>query len=390
MSCDAPSPDVRWAARRAMSAGSGALSARLPDFPWNALTPYVEMANAHPDGVVDLSVGTPVDPTPDFVRRALETASDAHGYPVTAGSPRLRESMAGWLDRRLGVQVDSGDVLPVIGSKEFVAWLPTMLGLGASDTVVIPELAYPTYAVGVEIAGARIVRADSTMAMGPAPVAMVWINSPANPTGRVLPVDHLRKVVAWARERGALVVSDECYIELSWSDDPAEQPMSALHPSVCGDSTDGVIAIHSLSKRSNMAGYRLGFVAGDSSVIASLLEVRKHAGMIVAAPIQAAGVAAYDDDDHVEMQRDRYRARRELLRTALIEAGFRVDHSEAALYLWATREERCWDTVDWLARRGILVAPGEFYGPNGNAHVRVALTATDERVSSAASRLRLA
>ena len=370
-----------------MSEGTGALSARLPDFPWNALTPYVETANAHPDGVVDLSVGTPVDPTPDVVRRALETASDAPGYPLTGGTPRLRESMAAWLDRRLGVTVDSADVMPVIGSKELVAWLPTMLGLGSSDTVVIPELAYPTYAVGAQIAGAMLVRADSTTALGPEPVTMVWINSPANPTGRVLPVEHLRKVVAWARERGALVVSDECYIELSWSSDPAERPVSALHPTVCGDSTEGIMVVHSLSKRSNMAGYRLGFVAGDSSVVASLLEVRKHAGMIVPGPIQAAGIAAYDDDDHVEIQRDRYRRRRELLHTALIDAGFRVDHSEAAIYLWATRDEPCWDTVGWLARRGILVAPGEFYGPKGNAHVRVALTATDERVSSAVKRL---
>ncbi len=366
----------------------GGLAERLPDFPWNALVPIADVARTHPDGIVDLSVGTPVDPTPDVVRRALESASDAHGYPLTAGTVELRSSMSAWMQRQLGASVDVDDVLPVIGTKELVAWLPTMLGLGATDTVVIPELAYPTYAVGAEIARANVVRSDDTISLGPAPVSLVWINSPANPTGQIIPIEHLRKVVAWARERGALVVSDECYFELSWFDRDEDSPVSVLNPAVCGASTDGILAVHSLSKRSNMAGYRLGFVAGDSGVVESLREVRKHAGMIVPAPIQAAGIAAYDDDLHVQVQRERYRARREILLESLLGAGFTVDHSEGALYLWATRGEPCWDTVKWLAHRGILVAPGDFYGPKGFAHVRVALTATDERVAAAASRLR--
>ena len=370
-----------------MSGARGVLAARLPDFPWNSLTRYAELAASHADGVVDLSVGTPVDPTPDVIRRALESASDAHGYPVTAGSPALRESITGWLERRLGVHLAESSVLPCIGTKELVAGLPLMMGLTDADTVVIPELAYPTYAIGAQIVGARVVRSDSTMALGPEAVSLVWVNSPANPTGRILPVEHLRKVVAWARERGALVVSDECYIELCWSDDPADQPVSVLHPSVCGGSTDGIIAVHSLSKRSNMAGYRLGFVAGDAGVVSSLLEARKHAGLIVPDPIQAAGIAAYGDDAHVYVQRERYGARRVRLRAALVRAGFRVDHSEGALYLWVTRDEPCWDTVNWLAGQGILVAPGEFYGPQGSAHVRVALTASDERVDAAVDRL---
>lgn len=367
---------------------TGGLAERLPDFPWNALLPLANIARAHPDGIVDLSVGTPVDPTPEVVRRALESASDAHGYPLTAGSVELRSSMSAWMQRQLGASVNANDVLPVIGTKELVAWLPTMLGLGATDTVVIPELAYPTYAVGADIANTLVVRSDDTVSLGPAPVSLVWINSPANPTGRVLPVEHLRKVVAWARERGALVVSDECYIELSWSTTDGDSPVSALNPTICGASTNGIVAIHSLSKRSNMAGYRLGFIAGDPNVVESLREVRKHAGMIVPAPIQAAGIAAYDDDLHVQVQRERYRTRRAVLLDALVGAGFRVDHSEGALYLWATRGEPCWDTVDWLAHRGILVAPGDFYGPKGFAHVRIALTATDERIAAAASRLR--
>jgi succinyldiaminopimelate transaminase len=274
-------------------------------------------------------------------------------------------------------------VLPTIGSKELVAWLPTLLGVGAADLVVIPSLAYPTYEVGATLAGATVLRADSTVAVGPARPALVWLNSPSNPTGRVLPAEHLRKVVEWARERNTVVVSDECYLTLGWE----TTPVSVLHPSVCGDSHDGVLAVHSLSKSSSLAGYRAGYVTGDPALVAALLAVRKHAGMIVPHPVQAAMTAALSDDDHVTAQRARFGARRTVLRNALTAAGFTIEHSEAGLYLWATRGEDAWTTVDWLAERGILVAPGTFYGPTGGAHVRVALTATDERVAAAAARL---
>ena len=150
---------------------------------------------------------------------------------------------------------------------------------------------------------------------------------------------------------------------------------------------DGLIAVHSLSKRSNLAGYRAGFLTGDAALVRELLEVRKHAGMMVPAPVQAAMVAALDDDAHVDVQRARYLSRRAQLRAALESAGFRIEHSEGGLYLWATRGDDCWDTVNWLAERGILVAPGSFYGSAGRRHVRVALTATDERVATAARRL---
>jgi succinyldiaminopimelate transaminase len=272
-------------------------------------------------------------------------------------------------------------VLPTIGSKELVAWLPTLLGIGPGDTVVIPSVCYPTYEVGVRLAGATVVRSDSLTALGPAPVKLVWLNSPGNPTGRVLPSAHLRKVVAWARERGAVVVNDECYLSLGWEG----APVSIL--SVCDGAYDGVLAVHSLSKRSNLAGYRAGFVSGDPSLVNELLAVRKHAGMIVPAPVQAAMVAALGDESHVDEQRSRYHARRALLRPALEKAGFTIEHSEAGLYLWATRDEDCWSTVDWFAGIGILVAPGSFYGPDGERHVRLALTASDERVSSAVHRL---
>jgi succinyldiaminopimelate transaminase len=320
---------------------------------------------------------------PDVVQAALAATTDTPGYPATYGTAALRESAAGWLRRRLGVEADPDHVLPVIGAKEAVAWLPTLFGLGPGDRVGMPALAYPTYAVGIQLAGATAVVVDSTTSVGPAPLAMLWVNSPANPTGQVLPATHLRKLVDWSRERGTILVSDECYIEYGWSD----EPRSILHPDVCGGSHDGLLTLHSLSKRSNLAGYRAGFLAGDGQLIAELLEARKHAGMIVPSPVQAAMIAALDDDEHVRVQRDRYLARRDVLRPALLQAGFRVENSEAGLYLWSTRDEDCWTTVGWLAERGILVAPGSFYGPIGSRHVRVALTATDERIAAAAARL---
>ncbi len=274
-------------------------------------------------------------------------------------------------------------MLPAIGTKEMIAWLPTLLGLGADDLIVIPELAYPTYEVGALLARSRTIRADGLNRLGPERASLIFVNSPSNPTGKVLGVEHLRKVVDWARERDAIVVSDECYLGLTWD----AEAVSVLDPRVCDGDHTNLLAVHSLSKTSNLASYRAGFVTGDASLVAELLEVRKHAGMMVPLPIQAAMTAALADDEHENIQRERYRARRTILKSAVEAAGFTVDHSEAGLYLWATRGEKCRDTVDWLADRGILVAPGEFYGPDGAHHVRIALTATDERIDAAAARL---
>lgn len=360
------------------------VSASLPEFPWDTLAEANTTALAHPDGIVDLSVGTPVDPVAPLIREALAAASSAPGYPATAGTARLRESAVAALGRRFGVtELDGAAVLPVIGTKELIAWLPTLLGLGSTDVVVVPELAYPTYEVGARLVGAQIVRADSLTQLGPQSPALLYLNSPSNPTGKVLGVDHLRKVVGWARERGVVVASDECYLGLAWD----AEPVSVLHPSVCDGDHTGLLAVHSLSKSSSLAGYRAGFVAGDAGLVAELLSVRKHAGMMVPTPVQAAMVAALDDDDHAKLQRERYAHRRAVLLPALLSAGFSVDHSEAGLYLWATRGAGCRETVAWLAERGILAAPGEFYGPRGSQHVRVALTASDERIDAAARRL---
>ena len=359
-------------------------SSRFPEFPWDTLAEAKARAAAHPDGLVDLSMGTPVDPTPDVVQKALADAADSPGYPTVLGQVAVRQAAVDWLERRFGITGLSADhVLPTIGSKEFIANLPTQLGLGPDDLVVVPELAYPTYEVAARYARCQVVASDSTVALGPARPALVFVNSPANPHGRILGADHLRKMIAWTRERGALLVSDECYLEYAWEGEPA----SVLHPDVNGGSLEGVLAVHSLSKRSNIAGYRGAFVAGDPDVVREVLAVRKHLGFMVPAIVQAAMIAALGDDEHVDRQRAVYAARRMALRAGLEKAGFTIEHSQGSLFLWATRDEPCRDTIDWLAERGILAAPGDFYGVPGQRHVRLAVTATDERIAAAATRL---
>ncbi|MCD9197049.1 succinyldiaminopimelate transaminase [Aeromicrobium wangtongii] len=360
------------------------VSERFPEFPWDTIAGAKARAAEHPGGIVDLSIGTPVDPTPEVAREALVGAADSPGYPTVFGPESLRQAAVDWLERRFEITgLSPSQVLPTVGSKELIANLPMQLGLGAGDLVVIPELAYPTYEVGARYAGCEVLAADSTIAIGPRKPALIYLNSPANPHGRILGKDHLRKVVEFARERGALLVSDECYLEFAWDD----EPFSVLHPDICGGSFDGLLAVHSLSKRSNLAGYRDAFVVGDQAVVDELLAVRKHLGFMLPTPVQAAMTAALADDTHVQEQQQVYAARRADLRAALESAGFTVEHSQGALYLWATRGEPCRDTVAWLAERGILVAPGEFYGSAGAQHVRVAFTATDDRIAAAVERL---
>ncbi len=298
----------------------------------------------------------------------------------------MREAAAGWLARRHGVSVDPAAVLPVIGTKEFIAWLPTLLGCGPGDVVAHPALAYPTYDVG-RPAGRAPGRspADSLPRSDPNGCALAWLNSPSNPTGQVLPAEHLRKVVSWARDRGTVVASDECYLELGWD----ATPLSVLHPDVCGESHRGLLAVHSLSKRSNLAGYRAGFVTGDPDLVAELLEVRKHAGMIVPAPVQAAMAAALNDDDHAA------RAVRPVTRPGGTGCGRRWRRL-AGLSITPSPGCTCgpripaWTagrSVQRLAGAGILVAPGDILRTGRRRHIRVALTATDERIDAAVQRL---
>lgn len=367
----------------------------LPDYPWDTMAPYRATAEQHPDGLINLSIGTPVDPTPDVIRQALAQATDAHGYPTTHGTLTLRQAIVDWFERRRGVPgLTTDQVMPTIGSKELVAWLPFLLGLGEGDIVVRPTVAYPTYDIGAQLAGATPVAADSLDELDEATrakVRLIWVNSPANPTGIVRDTAELKKIVDDARAIGAVVASDECYAELGWGRwDTAQggEPVpSILDPRVCGDTQELVLAAYSLSKQSNFAGYRGAFLAGDPAIMANLVNSRKHAGMIVPAPVQAAMTAALADDSHVEAQKNLYRARREILLPALEKFGLRVENSEAGLYLWVTSGEDTWATVQRFAERGILIGPGVFYGDAGQGYVRVALTGSDDDIARAARRL---
>ena len=351
---------------------------KLPDFPWDALAPYGDKAKAHPSGLIDLSQGTPVDPTPDFIQEALQKASNSPSYPVTAGTLELREAISNWASNNLGASGEFG-VLPLIGSKELVAWLPTIL---ESEHVLYPEIAYPTYLVGSMIAKIKATKVDFDSDIWP-DADLAWVNSPANPTGRVHTDKELINAIQWARggNGNRVVVADECYLEFG----NGITPKSIL--SLTGGNNKNILAIHSLSKRSSMAGYRAAMMIGDKELIAKILEVRKHAGMMVPLPVQRAMVAALADKVHVEIQRDIYNARKAKVRSAIEKHGFKVDHSEAGLYLWATRNERDWDSVAWFANQGILVTPGHFYGELGANHVRIAMTATDAQIDELVRRI---
>ena len=348
---------------------------KLPDFPWDALAPFGEKAKAHPSGFIDLSQGTPVDATPEFIQEVFKAASNSPSYPVTMGTPELREAIANWAKNELGASGEFG-VLPLIGSKELVAWLPTIL---QSKHVLYPEVAYPTYLVGSMIAQTKSSTVDFDATNWP-DGDLAWVNTPSNPTGRVHSDDELLNAINWAR-KGGVVVADECYLEFG----NGITPKSIL--ALTGGNNRNILAIHSLSKRSSMAGYRAAMMIGDKDLIAKILEVRKHAGMMVPLPVQKAMVAALGDNKHVAEQRDRYNARKAKVRSAIEKNGFKVDHSEAGLYLWATRDESAWDSVSWFAERGILVTPGHFYGEKGANHVRIAMTATDAQIDELVKRL---
>jgi succinyldiaminopimelate transaminase len=358
---------------------------RLPEYPWQKLKPYREQAAKHPLGLIDLSVGNPIDPTPAVIQQALDGASDSPGYPTTWGDEKTRTAIAGWYSRRRRVPgLTADNVLLTIGSKEFISWLPIMLGLTAKDALVQPTLAYTAYEVGAAFAGAQLVISDDPE-MWPKNTKLIWLNSPGNPNGGVHSVEHLKRCVAKARELGAVIVNDECYAELGW--DGLDHIPCILDSEVTGGDVTGILSIYSLSKQSNLAGYRAAFAAGDQSLIKGLVNLRMHSGMMVPNPVQKAMVVAVSDDSHVQHQKELYRARREVLLPALISYGFRVQDSEAGLYLWVTKGKNCWDTISELADLGVLAVPGEFYGEAGKNHVRFSITATDQEIQAAAQRL---
>jgi succinyldiaminopimelate transaminase len=361
---------------------------RLPEYPWEQLKPYSAKAALHERGAVDLSVGSPVDPTPSIIQDALSDSSNAPGYPSTGGSSEFKNAVVEWFARRRGVPgLKPEQVMPTIGSKELISFLPLLMGLGPGDVVVQPKVAYTAYVVGAALCGAEIISEDDP-AKWPANAKLIWINSPGNPDGRVLDVDELKAAVDRARELGALLASDECYAELGWDEWSDKLIPSALDPRVCGDSHEGILVCYSLSKQSNLAGYRAAFAVGEASLVKGLVNLRMHSGLNTPAPTQKVMTVALGDYEHVAVEKELYRERREILLAAVRGYGFELSDSQAGLYLWATLGEDCWKTVDRMAELGIVVVPGTFYGEHSTHHVRFSLTATDDKIEEAANRLR--
>ncbi len=360
-----------------------------PPYPYDRLDQLRAIAAEHPLGCLDLSIGTPVDPAPEVVTSVLADATALPGYPPSIGTPELRAAASDWLKRVAGAVVGVDQVAACIGTKEFVVGLPRWLSLRdpSRDTVLYPAVSYPSYAMGATLAGCRAVAvpmtADWSLDVGQidsgdaARALCLWVNTPGNPAGGL---DDLDAAVAWGRDNDVLVVSDECYIEFTWSGPPR---------TVLTSGTEGLLAVHSLSKRSNLAGGRLGFYAGDAGLVEYLREVRKHAGFMVPGPLQAAGVAAFGDDAHVEVQRDRYRSRLSNLASGLRSAGVPVEMPRGGFYLWvASPDGDGWDFAQQLASdSGIVASPGEFYGVAGAGHVRLAVVAPDEEFAVIGDRL---
>ena len=360
-----------------------------PPYPYDLLDEARALATTLPGGAVDLSVGTPCDPVPDVVADALAAATDAaRSYPSSVGSADLLDAVCGWFDRRLDVDIEPVQVGACIGSKEFVSGLPQVLRLRdpSRDTVLFPAISYPSYAMGAEMAGCRSVpvpldadwRLDlSAIDEADAGRALcLWANTPGNPAGAL---DDLGAVATWGRERGVPVLSDECYVEFTWDGPPR---------SVLQHGSEGVIAVHSLSKRSNLAGLRVGYYAGDAELVHYLREVRKHQGFMIPGPAQAAGVAALADQSHVEAQAIRYHRRLGLLAGIMGDLGIGASLPAGGFYLWmAAPDGDAWGLIHRLAGTlGIVVSPGEFYGPDGGGHVRIAAVATDDRLDLVAER----
>ncbi|MDT4893675.1 MAG: hypothetical protein QOE97_2710 [Pseudonocardiales bacterium] len=358
-----------------------------PPYPYDRLNEVIELAGKHEGGAIDLSIGTPCDPAPADVIAALSSGDAARGYPPSIGTPEFRRAAADWIERRLGAAVDPATELAAcVGTKEFVASVPQYLRLRdpSRDTVLYPAISYPTYEMGATLAGCRAVPYRdlgdlADLADGDASRTLcLWVNSPGNPTGDVA---DLPAAAAWGRARGVPVFSDECYAEFTWAGEPT---------TVLREGTEGVLALHSLSKRDNFAGARIGFYAGDADLVHYLREVRKHAGLMPPGPVQAAAVIALGDDSHVEVQRGRYLRRLRLLRDILVAAGYPCELPDGAFYLWAPAPGGdAWAAArDLAARIGIVVSPGDFYGAAGAGFFRVAAVQPDERIELAAARVR--
>jgi succinyldiaminopimelate transaminase len=374
-----------------------------PPYPYERLAPYKALAEAVPGGLVDCSIGDPCDPVPASVADVLAaTVQSGVRYPPSIGTTQLRTAACGWMDRRLGVSIDPSAVIACVGTKELVASLPHHLHLRdpERDTVLHPDVAYPTYEMGALLGGLRSVpvRADAEGRLDLDAVSdddadralLLWINHPANPTGAVADVAWMQRAAAWGRSRGIVVASDECYVEFSYLADGTPAPLGdPSRASILHAGSEGVLAVHSLSKRSNMAGMRVGFVAGDPALVGFVGEVRKHAGMMVPGPVQAAAAAALDDDAHVDLQVARYGQRRRIVADWAAEAGLLDGSGRGAFYLWLSDPAGAdgWDLARRFAETGMLVSPGDLYGIPGRPWVRVAVVQPDDRLVLGVERL---
>ena len=363
-----------------------------PPYPYDRLRELQAIAVAHEGGMVDLSIGTPNDAPPQAVIDALSTSGAERGYPPSIGSATYRDAAAEWMDRRLGIAIDPAQIAACVGTKEVVAGVPQWLRLRSPerDTVLYPAISYPTYAMGATLAGCRAVAvpidAANSIDLGaidPSDIARalcLWVNTPGNPTGGL---DNLGVIAEWGRTHGVPVFSDECYIEFTWQGPPR---------TILEHGTDGLIAVHSLSKRSNLAGLRAGVFAGDRDIVNYLKEIRKHAGFIVAGPVQAAAAVAWSDDVHVDEQRDRYRNRLVRMQSILRDWGVEVELPGGAFYLWVPAPDGdAWAFARRLATEaGVLASPGDFYGDAGRDHVRLAMVCADTQLELVARRVGVA
>ncbi len=356
-----------------------------PPYPYDRLGELIALAEQHEGGAIDLSIGTPCDPAPQAVVDALSAGTSYRGYPPSAGTPALRQAAAQWMQRRFGVSVDPGTELAAcVGTKEFVASTPQYLKLRSPDrdTVLYPAISYPTYEMGATLAGVRAVpylRLEDISTDDAARALCVWVTSPSNPTGEL---HDLAAAAAWGRAHEVLVLSDECYAEFTYAAPPT---------TIVAQGTEGVLAVHSLSKRDNFAGARIGFYAGDPALVHYLSEVRKHAGLMPAGPVQSAAIVALGDDDHVGVQRQRYLERMRRLIDVLAACGLSASLPEGAFYLWvAAPDGDAWAAARVLAQRaGVVSSPGEFYGPFSTGFLRLAVVQPDDRLELAARRVGL-
>jgi aspartate/methionine/tyrosine aminotransferase len=369
-----------------------------PVYPFDKLTEIVALAGAHEGGAVDLSIGTPCDPPPRDVIEALGHSGTERGYPSSLGSVELREAAAAWMQRRLGVSIDASAIASCVGTKELVAGVPHWLRLRnpARDTVLYPALGYPTYEMGAELARCRAVpvRAQSDGRLDLSSVAdsdaeralCLWVNTPGNPCGQL---EDLGELAAWGREREIPVFSDECYVEFTWAS-PGR--------TIVEQGPAGVVAVHSLSKRSNLAGLRVGVFAGDPELVEYLAALRRHAGFMVPGPVQHAAAVALGDDAHVDVQRHVYLDRLQRFSEWLAEAGIPVKLPGGAFYLWVPVPDRivaeagsgspAFALGRYLASAGgIVSSPGDAYGSDGAGFVRLAMVQPMERLELAAQRL---